>query len=620
MLVIWICIAIPNLNKLYMMKNEFEHVSYKLRADKEYVDGIAKYLLGQTDEFQSGFFTLKDRFLQYADEIRYVAKFKSIQFVDINDFFNTEYIDKLTGASLCNLIPGAMTGLGILGTFMGLVAGIAGFSTKNPEAISTGIDTLLGGMNTAFLTSIAGVISSLLFSFIYKSLYGSCIIEMENFITVFCRANLDNSNKSFENQLLFNEKLQVKILNVFSSDICKSISDTMKTELVPVFDSMRQTTQDFVNFASAQQKSSLEKIVQEFVKNMNEALYGQFKELGQEVKSFYTQMKDILNHIDTMSKNVADVNITSRQIITEMNGFIAKFDDIKTAVNEQVRLAGEQINKSISASNEQIEAMLQMTSNVKDEVAAVEKSVSIIRQYCQDRIEDVSKSTCEQISKFVDSANNELRSFKEISSQLLEFSKVSVEQAKEFASQAKNSTDSCCQNMSDISQRTQDSVSKATSAMIEQTKAITESINQHYKEQISNVLNESAKQIEQSHNCAQESLQSTNQHCLNEMTTVSKNSCQQVSEFISIANDELKSFKEISNQLLEFSKVSLEHSSAIAKQAEASAADCRQQMLDISQKSQSLVTSLVEAVNECSGNTIDTKNSKIKKSDRFTGK
>ena len=58
-----------------------------------------------------------------------------------------------------------LTSLGILGTFAGIVVGLMEF---NPSDIDGSIESLLGGLKTAFLTSLVGMASSI----IYKAILG----------------------------------------------------------------------------------------------------------------------------------------------------------------------------------------------------------------------------------------------------------------------------------------------------------------------------------------------------------------------------------------------------------------------------------------------------------------
>lgn len=59
-----------------------------------------------------------------------------------------------------NSIPSVFTTLGILGTFVGIYAGLQSFNVND---INASIPQLLMGLKTAFFTSIVGIILSLIF-------------------------------------------------------------------------------------------------------------------------------------------------------------------------------------------------------------------------------------------------------------------------------------------------------------------------------------------------------------------------------------------------------------------------------------------------------------------------
>ena len=177
-----------------------------------------------------------------------------------------------------------MTGLGILGTFLGLVLGISGFDTASTEAITSSISGLLSGMGTAFLTSIVGVIFFTLFFPICTRLFTIMQTKIWNCLSInFHEKELDGHDNSTENQLLGYQQQQTnfqlqqtELLKTFagivSEAVSKSISDTMKSELTPIFNRMEQTIEMFGKFASTQQKEGLDQVVQEFIRCMNDSL------------------------------------------------------------------------------------------------------------------------------------------------------------------------------------------------------------------------------------------------------------------------------------------------------------------------------------------------------------
>ncbi|MFS7222997.1 MotA/TolQ/ExbB proton channel family protein [Rahnella inusitata] len=66
--------------------------------------------------------------------------------------------------------PTLMTALGILGTFVGVVIGLLHFDTTN---IEHSIPVLLGGLKTAFITSIVGMVGALAFNILDRLLPSS---------------------------------------------------------------------------------------------------------------------------------------------------------------------------------------------------------------------------------------------------------------------------------------------------------------------------------------------------------------------------------------------------------------------------------------------------------------
>ncbi len=105
-----------------------------------------------------------------------LKKFKSMCYsgniknaIDVFDY--TALVEIPGKRKIFNMMPGVFTGLGILGTFVGLVLGLSDLNfSGNTQVLEQGINNLISGMYLAFLTSIAGLVSSLLWSLIDRKL------------------------------------------------------------------------------------------------------------------------------------------------------------------------------------------------------------------------------------------------------------------------------------------------------------------------------------------------------------------------------------------------------------------------------------------------------------------
>lgn len=83
--------------------------------------------------------------------------------LEIFSEFNTCSAMKINLRTL-DAAAGTLVGLGLLGTFLGLTLGIKDFDSSSTQNIQNSIQLLLNGMGTAFLTSLVGMLVSMLYT------------------------------------------------------------------------------------------------------------------------------------------------------------------------------------------------------------------------------------------------------------------------------------------------------------------------------------------------------------------------------------------------------------------------------------------------------------------------
>ena len=107
---------------------------------------------------------LKSSFKEYADSMILLkgcltSTQKPEKFFNRNSSEKSYFPEKIIEQS-----PNWCTSLGITGTFLGLVIGVKGLNLSDPDILLLGIGQLMGGLTTAFSTSIVGVVSALFIS------------------------------------------------------------------------------------------------------------------------------------------------------------------------------------------------------------------------------------------------------------------------------------------------------------------------------------------------------------------------------------------------------------------------------------------------------------------------
>lgn len=104
---------------------------------------------------------------------------------DIESVINEDAMGLCCWQGACLQIPGTLTGLGLLGTFVGLIIGISNIGFSSVDAALNSVEVLLGGIEVAFYTSVAGVILSILYNLMNKMMWNVSVRELELFIHEF---------------------------------------------------------------------------------------------------------------------------------------------------------------------------------------------------------------------------------------------------------------------------------------------------------------------------------------------------------------------------------------------------------------------------------------------------
>lgn len=249
---------------------------------------------------------------------------------DISDYINEDLIDSLMKKNIYNLVPGVMTGLGILGTFVGLSFGLQNFNTGGTEEIEASIAPLMNGIKVAFHTSIYGMLFSLFFNYIYKETLEDAYIAVDDFLKAF--DNYVDSNASDNNDVVVQMLLQ---------KMPESIGETVSAILSPAVDRMNETLENLTNNISTNQLQGLSEIVDHFVEAMDTSMGDSFKALGETIdKTIEMQtknsevMNNILDEIQGMTKNIMDINELSNQTVEHMSGYVENIESLQKIINE----------------------------------------------------------------------------------------------------------------------------------------------------------------------------------------------------------------------------------------------------------------------------------------------
>lgn len=281
---------------------------------------------------------LSENYVSYISEChRLSAEYNGLYKCDIEDYINKNTIDTIAKKNVYNLIPGTMTGLGILGTFIGLSLGLQQFNTGNAEEISNSIAPLMNGIKVAFHTSIYGMIFSLVYNYAYKQTIEQAYHSLDVFLETYRKLVAGNQeNKAYSS-------IQSAINNLpaaFGSQM-QTIMSSLFEGLNDRLEKINTSFDSFTMKVSDNQMEGMSKLVDKFVDEMNESMGGNFEKLGKVIEDTCSlqeknteYMRVILENIDGMISNITDINEISEKTIENMSSYVENIEALQKIINE----------------------------------------------------------------------------------------------------------------------------------------------------------------------------------------------------------------------------------------------------------------------------------------------
>ena len=246
-------ISIASFLRLNRLTDELEDAAGDLLAG--YKEAGNKNVWPSLQEHK-GFFeekNLKEAFAKFRGRV------KGKNPCDIEDYINEELLERVGSNYFNSGISGTMTGLGILGTFIGLSLGLGSFSGDDIYTISDNVGPLLSGMKVAFHTSVYGIIFSLIFNFVYRSIMDDAYGKLDYFLSVFRQCAMPPAGTSDANTAA------MLVYQANQADYLKQSLELAKGE-------------------SSEQAKSLEHMSGVFLQQLQSAMNTEFKDLGATLK------------------------------------------------------------------------------------------------------------------------------------------------------------------------------------------------------------------------------------------------------------------------------------------------------------------------------------------------
>lgn len=309
--------------------------------------------------------------------------------VDVAGYFtvdrtigNDSYLRKLES------IPGRLLTLGILGTFIGLAKGLP--TAVDPEALIGEASTLIGGLRTAFLTSIVGIIYSLAFLVFEKALVGSALSELHRFHAVVGQYYPVVAPELALTRIARSAAQQSDSLRALENDLAATLSESfggaVEQHLVPLIEEMRAAVSKATDATAQVQIEGIQKIVNKFMEGMDEQLGGSFNKLGETIDTASVNLGSLADRLGRAAESQAEImertSETAKVLETQLPHLLkfgSQLDKASAQFGGVVERVSE-LNASLGTGTQQlIEAQKESEARFREILERLDASAALVR-------------------------------------------------------------------------------------------------------------------------------------------------------------------------------------------------------------------------------------------------
>lgn len=301
-----------------------------------------------------------------------------------------------------NALPNILTGLGIIGTFVGLSIGIylaaPGLNSNEMSDAKQALNTLLDGAALAFITSIAGLVSSLAFSFYEKMRLHrfnrrcqSLVSEIDARVEYFSAERL--ANKALEES-----KKQSVALESFANDLAVSLGQVIEQQvaapMVKAIDALR-------NEQKSANDETLEKLIKEFATSISGAA-------GEEMKAFATSVevmsKQMEQQVASLNNGQEEMQKASKQAIEDMSAALSKgsadiakgiadaVSDLSAGMSDAIKGVTSELEQAAAKMARDLSSAIENVTNIASQLKAASAEMSSLSESNKDIHEQLSET------------------------------------------------------------------------------------------------------------------------------------------------------------------------------------------------------------------------------------
>lgn len=334
--------------------------------------------------------------------------------VESESYFSVAAFTEGMKGGLWSGLAGTFTGIGILGTFIGLTIGLAGVDTSSTGALSSSISGLLGGMSTAFVTSIFGIVSAIVFGVWHSQNMKRFGDAVSRFTDALDQVFIRKSVEEILLEELAESRAQRAAMEQLSTDMAISICDHLPDvldQLAEKMDSaMKGNLDTMLAGLSERQDKQTEQLMQ-ISSNTSSLVSGGFDQLGDVLKKGVGQgaeelgnsLKNLSSDIASLAEGIRDILDRSTKASSEANQ--KTLDALNEAISKMNETMEGMANKQTEETDKNIQRMTALMEEMKTTMKDIFDKMAASAKEQRAEIDKIAKDSADQTKENLDVIN-----------------------------------------------------------------------------------------------------------------------------------------------------------------------------------------------------------------------
>lgn len=334
--------------------------------------------------------------------------------VESESYFSVTAFTEGMKGGLWSGLAGTFTGIGILGTFIGLTIGLAGVDTSSTGALSSSISGLLGGMSTAFVTSIFGIVSAIIFGVWHSQNMKRFGDAVSRFTDALDQVFIRKSVEEILLEELAESRAQRAAMEQLSTDMAISICDHLPDvldQLAEKMDSAMKGNLDTMLVGLSERQDKQTEQLMQISSNTRSLVSGGFDQLGDVLKKGVGQgaeelgnsLKNLSTDIASLAEGIQDILDRSTKASSEANQ--KTLDALNEAISKMNETMEGMANKQTEETDKNIQRMTALMEEMKTTMKDIFDEMAASAKEQRTEIGKIAKDSADQTKENLGAIN-----------------------------------------------------------------------------------------------------------------------------------------------------------------------------------------------------------------------